>query len=123
MDEFTYDLGLGSVPELNAVATENILRSEHLPEGYTVVVNERGIIIIYDEIGVPLGYIIPREGETLQSILMNARLLEEMTPFLKVNPQTDVRGSDFGIAWMLFLLILPVLLKGMLIIRRRRKHA
>jgi hypothetical protein len=124
VEEFTYDLGLGTVPELATVPAENIFQSEHLPEGYTIIVNENGVIIIFDDSGIPLGYYVLAEGETMQDVLENELLLEEMTPFLKVNPRTGAHGDELNLSWLwLLLLTLPMLLKGMLIFKRRRKNA
>lgn len=79
-------------PNLADVAESDILHPAQLPSGYSAVQVEDNIYIIYDDSGIPLGYVIVPEGMTLDDI----NIMDELIPFgvpvfSLTNPKTGDR--------------------------------
>jgi len=84
-----------------------------LPDGYKAVIHEDNVYIVYNEIDMPVGYVVLENDETLETIT-----LDDIIPFgnrsIKANPKTGINSNiGYNIAF-LFIAIAVVLLKPFL---------
>ena len=99
------------------LAASEVIPVASLPDNYKAVLHEDGVYIIYNEIGMALGYIVLEEGKSLDNII-----LDDIIPFgrmaVKSNPKTGANDNmGYNVAFM-FIAIAVVLLKPFLPFKR-----
>ena len=107
---------------LSEVAVNEVETPAALPDGYKAVKHEDNVYIVYNEIGMPVGYVVLENGKTLDNFN-----LDDILPFgnmsVKSNPKTGVDSNmGYNIAFLL-IAISVVLLKPFLTFKKSKKTA